>query len=129
MKKTIIRVLAALLVGVLTCGAISVSAVAYDWQPDFEFSPKTYTLPYRGQVQVTVTGETPVRYDCTENKSGISIDTKTGLVTSGRTFWRAGLVVVNAYDAEDRKASCVVEIKASWWQWLIVILLFGWVWY
>ena len=28
-----------------------------------------------------------------------------------------------------KSASFTVEVKYKWWQWIIVILLFGWLWY
>ncbi len=60
-----------------------------------------------------------------ENNGIASVD-QNGKVT-GRKTGKTNIIVT----AEDTgiTASCTVTVKYAWWQWLIVIFLFGWIWY
>jgi len=42
---------------------------------------------------------------------------------------KRGTAVITATDGEDYTATCTVNVKYTWWQWIIVICLFGWIWY
>ena len=41
-----------------------------------------------------------------------------------------GTATITATSEDGGKtASCTVTVKLAWWQWLIKIMLFGWIWY
>jgi uncharacterized protein YjdB len=40
-----------------------------------------------------------------------------------------GTAIVTATTEDGRTASCTVTVQYTWWQWIIRILLFGWIWY
>ena len=40
-----------------------------------------------------------------------------------------GTAIVTATTEDGRTASCTVTVQYTWWQWLIRIFLFGWIWY
>jgi hypothetical protein len=40
-----------------------------------------------------------------------------------------GSAVITATTADGLASSCNVTVKLTWWQWLIKIVLFGWIWY
>jgi len=44
------------------------------------------------------------------------------------TTRRMGTTVIYA-EVDGMEASRAVEVYYPWWQWLIVIFLFGWIWY
>ena len=52
-----------------------------------------------------------------------------GVVTAKKN----GSVVITCTitDAQGNTVSdtCTVTVKNTWWQWLVIILLFGWIWY
>ena len=49
------------------------------------------------------------------------------------TFLQKGDVTITATTAdafgEEVTESTVITVKYTWWQWILVILLFGWIWY
>lgn len=45
------------------------------------------------------------------------------------TAKRKGTATITATAANGNSASCKVTVNYAWWQWLIKILLFGWIWY
>ena len=59
------------------------------------------------------------------NDAVVKVDPKNGsLYAAGR-----GTATVTATTEDGRTASCTVTVQYTWWQWLIRILLLGWIWY
>ena len=59
------------------------------------------------------------------NDAVVKVDPENGsLYAVGR-----GTATVTATTEDGRTASCTVTVQYTWWQWLIRILLFGWIWY
>ena len=59
------------------------------------------------------------------NDDVVKVDPADGsLYAAGR-----GTATVTATAEDGRTASCTVTVQYVWWQWLIRILLFGWIWY
>ena len=52
---------------------------------------------------------------------------KNGNVTS--TFGRGTATITATVDGTDISDSVTITVKYTWWQWIIIILLFGWIWY
>ena len=59
------------------------------------------------------------------NDAVVKVDPASGsLYAAGR-----GTATVTAATEDGRTASCTVTVRYTFWQWLIRILLFGWIWY
>ena len=59
------------------------------------------------------------------NDAVVKVDPENGsLYAVGR-----GTATVTATTEDGRTASCTVTVQYTWWQWIIRILLFGWIWY
>ena len=59
------------------------------------------------------------------NDAVVKVDPENGsLYAAGR-----GTATVTATTEDGRTASCTVTVQYTWWQWLIRIFLFGWIWY
>lgn len=88
------------------------------------------SLQYKGTSKLTVTfnptDATNKNVTWTSSNEKVAIVDANGNVTAtGR-----GTATITA-TAEDggKTATCTVTVKLVWWQWLINILLFGWIWY
>ena len=129
MKKTLVRLLSALLAALLLCGTVSFAASAV---ANFEFNPKTYAMTYRRTLQIKYTGTAPVRWEiigAAAKNTGITVS-PTGLVTSAKCrAVRTDTFFVVAYDANGEVERCVVKVKPNFWQWQLIIFIFGWAWY
>jgi hypothetical protein len=55
----------------------------------------------------------------------VRVNAETGEIRGAKT----GTAVVTGRDGDGFTASVTVNVRYAWWQWLIVILLFGWIWY
>jgi len=80
----------------------------------------------RGQValQVHFAAEGPLIWQVEDEN--IVIVCEEGIVRAQR---RRGSTVVAVFDAEGNADAIRVDVQYAWWQWIIVILLFGWIWY
>lgn len=83
-------------------------------------------------LKPTVTADDGVR--CTvkyesSNPDVVSVDETTGKVDGLKHG--AAIITCTVTDelGNEVKASCVVTVDYSVWQWIIIILLFGWIWY
>lgn len=59
------------------------------------------------------------------NEDVVSVDENGKLTTNG-----TGNATITVTSADGRvNETCEVSVKYTWWQWIIVIVLFGWIWY
>jgi len=91
--------------------------------------PGTAAMPYRGSMILranqAVTFNTGSRYVRLEQ-----LDEKTVKVTSTwRFFCKSGKVAIMATTGDGDSAAVTVSIKPTFWQYIVIILLFGWIWY
>ena len=94
---------------------------------DMAISYKTVnaTIPvsiiYTGDVDYTV------EY-ASSNPSVVTVDDKGNITTIGTGEAEITVTVTDEYGntVED---TCTVTISYAWWQWIIVIVFFGWIWY
>lgn len=76
-----------------------------------------------------------INIDTTYKADGIqwkSSNTKVAVVDVDGTVYAAGTgsAVITAQNADGSVAdTCKVTVSYAWWQWIIVIVLFGWIWY
>jgi len=119
------RVLAILLTAVLLCAFVPLMASAVG---EATFKKDYYKVRYLSTTQLTYNG-TPMRFECAENTLGLSVDEKTGLVTSGFCLRKWGFVEMKIFSDDGSYDTCMVEVDGDMWQWMIIIFLFGWTWY
>ena len=62
----------------------------------------------------------------------VSVNPTTGKVESVSIFGFAksgeAKIIATSLDGQ-RTASATIQIQPAWWQWIIIIVLFGWIWY
>ena len=80
------------------------------------------SLIYRQQE--TLTANHTVTWQ-SSNDSVVKIDPATGKLTATGT----GSATITATAEDGRTATCIVSVQYAWWQKLIRIFLFGWIWY
>ena len=119
------RILAVALTVLMLCSFVPLMAGAAG---EVSFKRSYYKVRYLSSTQLTYNG-TPVRFECAENSLGISVDEKTGRVTSEFCLRKWGFVEIKIFSADGSYDTCTVEVDADMWQWMIIILLFGWTWY
>ncbi len=79
-------------------------------------------LIYRRQAVLTANEAVTWK---SSNDAVVKVDPKNGsLYAAGR-----GSATVTATTGDGRTATCTVAVQYAWWQWLIRIFLFGWIWY
>lgn len=98
-----------------------------------EFSVEDLTINYKGTVRLSENLEvnTSNDYKLTYRSSDESIVTvdENGYVTGvGRGSAEITVTLIDAYGNEVSDTA-IVTVNITWWQWLIVIFLFGWIWY
>ena len=91
------------------------------------------TLIYKkdGSLQPAVTADEGVQYTVAysgfDNKI-ISIDAN-GKVTALKKGSTTVTVTATDENGNTEECTCKVTVQYAWWQWLIIIPLFGWIWY
>lgn len=84
------------------------------------------TLQYKSSVELKLDTRAPGKPTWkSSNASVASVDQNSGVVTGKKT----GSAVITGTDGHGISATINVTVKYVWWQWLIVIFLFGWIWY
>lgn len=69
--------------------------------------------------------ESTMAAEWTSSDTGVADVDQNGIVTAvGR-----GTATITATSEDGQTAQCTVTVKYMWWQWLIVIFMFGWIWY
>lgn len=85
---------------------------------------KSVYLDYKSTYSIDVEGFEATEY-ITEDDSIVSVDSN-GRVTAKRP----GTADVYVYDANsDVRVVYTFSVDYAWWQWIIIIVLFGWIWY
>jgi len=96
--------------------------------PSISLNKGSLPLTYKGSERLisTVSGSSsPVRWT-SSNTSLVTVD-QNGNVQSAKNFWKTGSAVITA-KCESVTATCSVSVSPSFWQWLLIIFLFGWIW-
>ena len=85
-------------------------------------------LSYRGkkQLQDVVAGESLVW--SSSNTKYVAVDAGTGKITSPKSFIKTGSAIITAQNSAG-SVEFSVKVKPTFIQWLIIIFLFGWIWY
>jgi hypothetical protein len=77
---------------------------------------------------VILTASEPVTWS--SNSKMLKVDPNTGRVEGVRSFIKTGTATITATSLDgQRTASVNIAIKPTFGQWLVIILLFGWIWY
>ncbi len=91
------------------------------------------SMNYKDSTTLTpsINADSGVKYDATYSSSDtdvVSVDSNGRLTTNGTG---SATITVTVTDEHGNTVSdtCDVEVKYTWWQWIIVIVLFGWIWY
>lgn len=85
------------------------------------------TAPLQYRSSVTLTASEPVTWSSDSPK--VKVNAATGEVQSVYSFFtKSSTVKITATSLDfQRTASITLQIKPTWWQWLLVVLLFGWI--
>jgi uncharacterized repeat protein (TIGR02543 family) len=83
------------------------------------------TLQYRSTatLRFTTSASEAITWNSSD-QSVVSVD-QSGNIAG----LRRGTARITATDSDGFSAACTVTVNYAWWQWLIVIFLFGWIWY
>ena len=107
------------------------SEVNTDYEVPISFPAETETLSInQTQLQLiyrqqeTLTANDTVTWQ-SDNASVVKIDPASGKLTATGT----GTATITATADDGRTAICTVTVQYAWWQKLIRIFLFGWIWY
>jgi len=89
---------------------------------------KNITVDYRGEKQLgsLVTGNGLTW--SSSNTKYVTVDVATGKITSAKSFIKTGSVTITAQNNAG-KVELSVKVKPTFMQWLMIIFLFGWIWY
>lgn len=86
---------------------------------------KTLEMNYKSSLALTDIVSNPKDYEVLSSDTSI-IETKDGALNAKKT----GTVFVAASSLDGKtRTNYEVTVKYSWWQWIIIIVLFGWLWY
>lgn len=97
--------------------------------PIFTVSPDSIALDYRrGTAKITPSNVTgTVKYE-SKNTGLVTVD-KNGNVKVVDKRGAKGATSIVVSDESGFKETVTVKVSYNWWQWIIVIVLFGWIWY
>ena len=98
--------------------SVSVSDVALDYKASTTITP---SIVVDSGVKYTVTYSS-------SDPSVASIDAN-GKVVAGKTGSATITVTVTDEFGNTVSDTCKVNVSYNWWQWILVIVLFGWIWY
>lgn len=107
------------------------SEVSTDYEVPISFPTETEALTisqtqmrliYRKQETLTAIDAVTWQSD---NDAVVKVDSASGKLTATGTGTATCTVTAN----DGRTATCTVTVQYAWWQWLIRIFLFGWIWY
>ena len=88
---------------------------------------KNVTLTYRGEKEL---GGLAAGENLTWSSSAkyVTVDPNTGKITSQKAFWKTGGATIKA-ENDAGYVEFNVKVRPTFWQWLLIIFLFGWIWY
>ncbi|MBQ6708780.1 MAG: Ig-like domain-containing protein [Clostridia bacterium] len=88
-----------------------------------------YKEPYKLIPKVEMKGDVDytVTYTSSDNDV-VTIDQNGNITTKDKGTATITVTVTDEFGNEV-KDTCQVEVKLNWWQWIIWILLWGWLWY
>lgn len=87
-----------------------------------ELDKTDLSLNYKSSAKLTATGAKTIKWS-SSNTSVATVDANGNVTATGK-----GSAVITA-DGGSTKATCNVTVGYAWWQWIIVVVLFGWIWY
>lgn len=91
------------------------------------------SMSYKDSATVTpsINADSGVKYTVSYSSSDtdvVSVDSNGRLTTNGTGSATITVTVTDEY-GNAVTDTCKVEVSYKWWQWIIVIVLFGWIWY
>lgn len=91
------------------------------------------SMSYKDSATVTssINADSGVKYTVSYSSSNtdvVSVDSNGRLTTNGTGDATITVTVTDEY-GNTVTDTCKVEVSYKWWQWIIVIVLFGWIWY
>ncbi len=91
------------------------------------------SMNYKDSTTITpsVNADAGVKYTVSYSSSDESVarvDSNGNVTATGKGNATITVTVTDDY-GNTVTDTCNVEVKYSWWQWIIVIVLFGWIWY
>lgn len=95
-------------------------------EANIDITESSVSLRYKGSKNLNVVYAPG--YDVTYESS----NTKVAIVDSNGKVTAVGkgtATITASIPDLDVSDSCVVNVKLTWWQWIIKIVLFGWIWY
>jgi alpha-L-fucosidase 2 len=104
--------------------AVNITVAAADFSPYFSEGNST-TLRYRGSKKLTFNSSVKARSWASDKPEIVSVVDQDGNIYGAKR----GTARVIAIDENGAPAEISVTVDYVWWQWLIVIFLFGWAWY
>ncbi|MBQ3150249.1 MAG: leucine-rich repeat protein [Clostridia bacterium] len=112
------------------CGFILVSGEETE-PANITVNMSDISMTYKTATTVSPVIECESEYTVTYSSSNTSVATidNSGKVTAtGRGTATITCTVTDEY-GNSVSDTCTVTVKYAWWQWIIIILLFGWIWY
>ena len=104
------------------CGSVRQRSIDKLPQKPLTIEPASLRLQYRTSARLTASEDV----EWTTRDSLVAEVSGTGVVSAvGRGRTTIAAIATGA----DKTAECTVEVYYTWWQWLIMILLGGWIWY
>ena len=83
-------------------------------------------LQYREKVQLTA--NEPVTWS--SDSRMVRVDEQTGEIESVQGFIKTGKATITATSLDGQRVYTYdITITPAWWQWLVIVPLFGWIWY
>lgn len=91
------------------------------------------SMLYKDGVTITpsINADSGVKYTVSYSSSDtdvVSVDSNGRLITNDTGTATITVTVTDEY-GNTVTDTCKVEVSYKWWQWIIVIVLFGWIWY
>lgn len=78
--------------------------------------------------EITNTGKESYKVSYSSDSPNVTVD-ENGKIYGAKTGSANITVTVTDTAGNTDSDICKVEVSYNWWQWIIVIVLFGWIWY
>ncbi|MEE1066706.1 MAG: DUF6273 domain-containing protein [Acutalibacteraceae bacterium] len=121
-------------------GSGTEAKVITEGEPEPEIKGKVHSVSiddismlYKDSATVTpsINVDSSVNYTVTYSSSNtdvVSVDSNGNITTNDKGSATITVTVTDEY-GNTVSDTCEVNVKYKWWQWIIVIVLFGWIWY